>query len=212
MIDRLRAIYLRLDNRSLALGRIVLGVVLIVDLLRRVPLIRDFYSNLGLLPNHTVLWRPLAPRMFSFWFMASLPEESALWFVVAFVCFLCFTVGYRTRLFQVLSFALTVSLHERILYAENWGTVVLAELLVWTLFLPLGRRFSVDALRASLRSRPDETPEDLAAGPPSPRWPRPRWGGRRDERALGPPCSRCRCSRSPGRSREACPGTPRRSR
>ncbi|HSS37343.1 MAG TPA: DCC1-like thiol-disulfide oxidoreductase family protein [Polyangia bacterium] len=168
MIERLRAIYLRLDNRSLALGRIVLGVVLIADLLRRVPLIRDFYSNLGLLPNHTVLWRPVAPRMFSFLFMASLPEESALWFVIAFVCFLCFTVGYRTRVFQVLSLAITTSLHERIIYAENWGTVVLAELLVWTLFLPLGRRFSVDALRASLRAHPQETPEDLAAGPPPP--------------------------------------------
>ena len=168
MGERLRATYLRLDNRSLALGRIVLGVVLIVDLLRRVPLIRDFYSNLGLLPNHTVLWRPAAPRMFSFLFMASLPEESALWFLIAFVCFLCFTVGYRTRLFQVLSFALTTSLHERTIYAENWGTVVLAELLVWTLFLPLGRRFSVDALRASLRARPNETPEELAAGPPPP--------------------------------------------
>ncbi len=168
MPDHLRATYLRLDNRSLALGRIVLGVVLIADLLRRVPLIRDFYSNLGLLPNHTVLWRPVAPRMFSFLFMASLPEESALWFAVALVCFLCFTVGYRTRVFQVLSFALATSLHERTIYAENWGTVVLAELLVWTLFLPLGRRFSVDALRASLRARPRETPEDLAAGPPPP--------------------------------------------
>ncbi|HVY40620.1 MAG TPA: DCC1-like thiol-disulfide oxidoreductase family protein [Polyangia bacterium] len=166
--DHLRATYLRLDNRSLGLGRIVLGVVLLVDLLRRVPLIRDFYSNLGLLPNHTVLWRPVATRMFSFLFMASLPEESALWFLIAFVCFLCFTVGYRTRLFQVLSLALTVSLHERTLYAENFGTVVLAELLIWTLFLPLGRRFSVDALRASLRARPGETPEDLAAGPPEP--------------------------------------------
>ncbi|MES1164163.1 MAG: DCC1-like thiol-disulfide oxidoreductase family protein [Verrucomicrobiota bacterium] len=168
VVERLRATYLRLDDRSLGLGRIVLGVVLIVDLLRRVPLIRDFYSNLGLLPNHTVLWRPAAPRMFSFFFMASLPEESALWFVIAFACFLCFTVGYRTRLFQVLSLVLTVSLHERILYAENWGTVVLAELLVWTLFLQLGRRFSVDALSASLRARPQETPEDLTAGPPPP--------------------------------------------
>ena len=100
--------------------------------------------------------------------MASLPEESAIWFAIALVCFFCFTIGYRTRLFQVLSLAMTTSLHERVLYAENWGTVVLAELLVWTLFLPLGRRFSVDALRASLRARPGETPEDLAAGPPAP--------------------------------------------
>ncbi len=167
-MERLRAIYLRLDLRSLALGRIVVGLVLIGDLLRRTPYIRDFYSNLGLLPNHTVLWRPPSPRMFSVLFMASLPEESALWFLLFFVCYLCFTVGYRTRVFQVLSLVAAVSLHERILFAENWGMVVLEELLIWTLFLPLARRFSVDAVRASLRARPGETPEDLAAGVPAP--------------------------------------------
>ncbi len=167
-MQRLRATYLRLDPRSLALGRIVLGLVLMADLLRRAAVIRDFYSNLGLLPNHTVLWQPPARRMFSVLFMASLPEESALWFLLFFVCFFLFTIGYRTRLFQVLSLLAVTSLHERILFAENWGPVVLEELLIWTLFLPLGRRFSVDAVRASLRARPGETPEDLAAGIPAP--------------------------------------------
>ncbi|HZL18907.1 MAG TPA: hypothetical protein VFG23_14295, partial [Polyangia bacterium] len=51
----LRDTYLRIDTRSLALGRIVLGLVLIADLLRRIPWIRYFYSNAGLLPNHTIL-------------------------------------------------------------------------------------------------------------------------------------------------------------
>ena len=50
--------YLSIDPRSLALCRIAIGVVLIIDLVRRIPLLRDFYSNQGLLPNHTVLWRP----------------------------------------------------------------------------------------------------------------------------------------------------------
>jgi predicted DCC family thiol-disulfide oxidoreductase YuxK len=164
----LRRTYLQIDTRSLALGRIVLGVVLMLDLLRRVPWLRDFYSNLGLIPNHTVLWRPPFPRIFSFLFMASLPEEAAIWFVIAFVCFFCFTIGYRTRLFHLLSFAMTTSLHNRILFAENWGGVAIGALMVWTAFLPLGRRFSVDAIRASLRARPDETPEELAAGVPPP--------------------------------------------
>ena len=165
---RLRRTYLQIDLRSLALGRIVLGLVLIGDLLRRVPYLRDLYSNLGLIPNHTVLWRPPFPRIFSVFFMASLPEEAALWFFVAFVCFFCFLVGYRTRLFHLLSFAMTTSLHNRVLAAENWGGVAIGVLMVWTAFLPLGRRFSVDALRASLRARPDETPSDLAAGVPPP--------------------------------------------
>jgi len=168
LADRFRRTYLQIDARSLALGRIVLGVVLMLDVLRRVPWLRDFYSNLGFIPNHTVLWRPPFPRIFSFLFMASLPEESAIWFVIAFVCFFLFTIGYRTRLFHLLSFAMTTSLHNRILFAENWGGVAIGALMVWTAFLPLGRRYSVDALRASLRARPDETPEELAAGVPPP--------------------------------------------
>jgi predicted DCC family thiol-disulfide oxidoreductase YuxK len=165
---RLKRTYLQIDLRSLAFGRIVFGLVLIGDLLRRVPWLRDFYSNAGLIPNHTVLWRPPFPRIFSFLFMASLPEESAAWFCIAFVCFFCFLIGYRTKLFHLLSFAMTTSLHNRIIFAENWGGVAMAALMIWTAFLPLGRRWSVDAIRASLRARPDETPEQLAAGVPPP--------------------------------------------
>ena len=166
--ELLRDTYLRIDTRSLALGRIAIGLVLIADLLRRIPWIRHFYSNAGLIPNHTVLWRPPFPRIFSVFFMASLPEESSLLFWVCFFCFFCFLIGYRTKLFHLLSFALTTSLHNRIIFAENWGGVAMGVLIVWTAFLPLGRRFSVDALLASLRARPHETTDDLAAGVPPP--------------------------------------------
>jgi predicted DCC family thiol-disulfide oxidoreductase YuxK len=153
--------YLTIDPRSLGLCRIVLGVVLIVDLLRRVPLMREFYTNAGLLPNHTVLWRPPLPRLISVFFSVSLLHEAALVFAIALFCFVCLTIGWRTRLFHVLSFLMTTSLHNRILFAENWGAVALGALMVWTAFLPLGRRFSVDALLASLRANRNETPQDL---------------------------------------------------
>jgi predicted DCC family thiol-disulfide oxidoreductase YuxK len=164
----LRRTYLELDPRTLALGRIFFALVLIGDLLRRIPWIREFYSNLGVLPNHSVLWRPPVPRLFSFFFMASLPEESAIWFAVCFFCFFCFLIGWRTRLFHFLSFVMTTSLHNRMLFAENWGGVAIGALMIWTVFLPTGRRFSVDAVLASLRGRRDETPDDLKAGLPAP--------------------------------------------
>jgi predicted DCC family thiol-disulfide oxidoreductase YuxK len=164
----LRAAYLEVDPRSLGIGRILLGLTLILDLARRVPWLRDFYSNAGLLPNHTLLWRPPLPRMFSLMFMSSLPEEAALWFIVCFFCFACFTIGYRTRFFHVVSFLLLLSVHNRIMFVENFSGVTLQVVLLWTLFLPLGRRFSVDALRASLRAGKDESPEDVRAGLPPP--------------------------------------------
>jgi predicted DCC family thiol-disulfide oxidoreductase YuxK len=160
----LKRIYLTVDGRSLALCRVVLATVLLVDLFRRVRWLRDFYSNDGLLPNHTMLWRPPQPRIFSVFFMASNVDEAAVGFVVAFFCFFCLLIGWRTRLFHLLSFAMTTSLHNRILFAENWGSVTLGTLMVWTAFLPLGRRFSIDALLAGLRAGRDERPDDIAAG------------------------------------------------
>jgi predicted DCC family thiol-disulfide oxidoreductase YuxK len=166
--NELRRTYFELDPRTLAFGRIFFALVLIGDLLRRIPWIREFYTNAGVLPNHTVLWRPPIARSFSLFFMSSLPEESAIWFAICFVCFFFFLIGWRTRLFHVLSFVMTTSLHNRMLFAENWGGVAIAALMVWTVWLPMGRRISVDAVLASLRARRHETPDDLAAGLPAP--------------------------------------------
>jgi len=164
----LRRTYFEMDPRTLAFGRIFFALVLIGDLLRRIPWIREFYTNAGVLPNHTVLWRPPVPRLFSFFFMSSLPEEAAIWFVICFFVFFCFLIGWKTRLFHVLAFVMTTSLHNRMLFAENWGGVAIGALMAWTVWMPTGRRFSVDAVLASMRARRDETPADLAAGLPDP--------------------------------------------
>ena len=164
-IERAAPHLLRAGSAHAGAGRIFFALVLIGDLLRRVPWLREFYTNAGILPNHTVLWRPPFPRLFSFFFMSSLPEEAALWFAICFVCFFCFLIGWRTRLFHVLSFVMTTSLHNRMLFAENWGGVAIGALMVWTVFLPLGRRFSVDAvLRQPARAAPTRRRSDLAAG------------------------------------------------
>src|SRR6266545_3022034 len=134
--DRRRALPARDTARRKDPRMALVALMLIRDLRRRIPWLRDLCSNAGLIPNHTVLWRPPFPRIFSLMFMSSLPEEAALWFAVTFVCFFCFLIGWRTRLFHVLSFVLTTSLHNRILQAENWGAVAIAVLMLWTMFLP----------------------------------------------------------------------------
>jgi hypothetical protein len=153
--------YLTLDPRSLGLGRIYLGTLLLLDLLRRVPDLDVWYTNLGLLPNHTLLWRPGARYQFSFFFAASWTGEAAVLFALCGVIFFCFLVGWKTRLFHWLSVACIVSLHDRVIFLENGGDVVLNILTVWTLFLPMGARFSVDALGDSLRARPESTLAEL---------------------------------------------------
>ena len=56
MLKALKDHYLRIDARSLGLFRVLFGLVLIGDLLRRWVWLRDFYSNEGVLPNHNHLF------------------------------------------------------------------------------------------------------------------------------------------------------------
>lgn len=154
--------YLALEPRSLGLARIYLGVLLLWDLVRRAPELSLWYTNDGLLPNHTVLFRPQVRHTFSFFFSASWPGEVALLFVLVGAIYLAFLLGWHTRLFHALSFACLVSLHGRVVFLDNGGDVVLRLLAGWTLFLPMGARFSVDAVRASMRGRIEHTAADLA--------------------------------------------------
>jgi len=66
-----------------------------------------------------------------------------------------------------------VSMQYREAFLENGGDIALKVLCAWTLFLPMGARFSVDSIRVSLASRRERTAAELndRAGlpPPKPR-------------------------------------------
>jgi len=150
-------IYATFDHRSLGLARIGLGLLFLHNVWRRLPGMASFYSNEGVLPNHTVLWRPTIEHMFSFFLAASRTQEAAIMFVFCTIVFAAFTVGYRTRFTHVLSFACLTAVQTRQAFTMNGGDVALSVLAAWTMFLPMGARFSVDALRASLSARREKT-------------------------------------------------------
>ena len=154
--------YMTVDARSLGLGRIILALILLFDLLHRARVIRLFYSNEGLIPNHMMLWRPPTQWMFSVFFILSHTDEVAVGFAICGLIYLGLLVGWRTRLMQVLSVIAVMSLHSRVTLLENGGDWMLGELTLWTAFLPLGKRFSLDAVRASLRARRETTAAALA--------------------------------------------------
>jgi predicted DCC family thiol-disulfide oxidoreductase YuxK len=154
--------YLTIDARSVGIGRVGVAIILLVDLIRRIPVLDLFYTNDGLLPNHTLLWRPPTQWMFSFFFLASLRDEAIVCFLFCGFVYLALLVGWRTTLMRFLAPICLISLHARVTLVENGGDWMLCELIVWAAFLPLGRRFSVDAVRASLRRRRETTAAELA--------------------------------------------------
>lgn len=154
--------YLQLDVRSLGFVRLYLGALLIADLLRRAAGLSTWYSNDGLLPNHTLLWRPPAEPQISWFFTASTVGQATALFVLTGIVYLLFFLGYRTRLFHALSLLALINLHGRLLLFEDGSEVTLRLLCTWTLFLPMGARFSIDAVRRSLRGQIEAHPQALA--------------------------------------------------
>jgi predicted DCC family thiol-disulfide oxidoreductase YuxK len=157
------------DARSLALFRVTLGLVLCADLLARLRLVDTLFSNDGVLTNHFSLFRPLAPFQFSLFAAASSTRDVTVVFWLTLVVYALFTVGYRTRLFQVISFILVTSLHSRNLLTELPSDIPLHLFMAWSLVMPLGARFSIDNVRKSLRSVEETSPDELNVRPPTAR-------------------------------------------
>lgn len=148
-----RDVYVSTDPRSLGLFRIALGLLLVYDVGRRWPDLAAHYSNAGWLPNHFALFRPMSNHLFSLHYAFGTPGEVKVAVALQLLAAVLFTIGWRTKTMHVVSAVLITSLNSRTIMLENGGYVVLNLLCVWSLFLPLGRRFSLDALLASMRAR-----------------------------------------------------------
>ena len=157
--------YCTVDTRTLGLFRIYFGLLLLTNLWDRTggfDLI-SFYTNEGVLPNHWALFRPPATGYWSLMLGFSSPGE-VRW-VVAFIAVVygLYTLGWKTRVMQVLALVCYASLNLRFLLIQHGGNVVMNIVLVWTAFLPLGERFSVDSVLRALRGPAERTAEALNA-------------------------------------------------
>ncbi|HEY3595270.1 MAG TPA: hypothetical protein VGL13_15395, partial [Polyangiaceae bacterium] len=155
----LRDRYLAVDARSLALFRVVFGLHLIVNLYDRTqgPDGVAFYTNEGMYPNHYALFNPLGDKNWSLLFPCSSPGEVQVALACMFLVYLAYVVGFHTKVAQILAVVCFLSLDNRNLILQNGGIVVTNLVAIWSAFLPLGARFSVDALLRSLRERREST-------------------------------------------------------
>ncbi|WP_437779255.1 hypothetical protein [Sorangium sp. So ce1097] len=158
----IREHYCTIDVRTLGLFRLVLGALLIGDCLRHWAEASWIYSNEGVLTNHYHLFHPSSGFNFSLYHAFSSLGEVHVAFALSLFCFFCFFIGWHTRLFSILSFILVTSRDNRIIMIENGGYVVVNLITCWAMFMPTGRRFSVDALIRSYRERQERTAADLA--------------------------------------------------
>jgi predicted DCC family thiol-disulfide oxidoreductase YuxK len=151
MPQRLREFYLCIDLRSLGLYRILLALLLVHDWLTRWPFLEAFYTSAGILPIEAPLPRVGAPFHFSLLDPVTTLTGVRWVFLLGLVCYLLLLVGWRTRWVHLLSLLFFASVRTRNPLVTHGGDTVLVTLALWTLLLPLGARFSIDAARAALR-------------------------------------------------------------
>lgn len=156
-----------IDTRSLALFRIAVACIILVDLWVRCGDIAMFYTNDGVMPtelltnfykNRKVFW--YNPH---YWFGAYLWQ--ALLFAVAAVLAVMLLFGYRTRWVAFASWFFLLSLHNRNPMVLQSGDTLLRMLVFWSMFLPIGAYFSVDrALDPARKEPPRVVLNPLTAG------------------------------------------------
>jgi hypothetical protein len=136
-----------LDLRGLALLRVAVAAMVLVDLAIRSTDLEAHYANSGVLPVPLLYEQVWSPYQFSLHAMSGLWQAQALLFGVAAGAALALLLGWHTRLATLASWLLLVSVQNRNPLIGQGGDDLLRMLLFWGLFLPWGRCYSRDAAR-----------------------------------------------------------------
>ena len=137
----------RIDTRSLALFRFALGLLIVADVLLRSRNLEFFYTDSGAVPaSLAVAVEPVAA--YSPYAVVTSPTGVAALFALTGLVGVALALGYYTRPVTVLALVLVVSLDARNPFVLSFADVLFATLLALAVFLPLGERWSLDAVAA----------------------------------------------------------------
>lgn len=140
-----------MDLRSLALFRVGISIIILLDLYVRSQHLSEFYTNSGVLPIPAAIYIQNSTSS-SFWSL-HLMNGSEFFISFLFLCSAIFAffmlIGWKTKLFTFLSWIMLTSLHNRFELNLNGGDLLLRVALFWALFLPIEKLFSIDSIHES---------------------------------------------------------------
>lgn len=147
-----------LDARSLALFRIALGALVAIDAVDRARDLGALYTEAGAFPS--VLTPPAGVRA-ALPFQVAGVELGGLWLLLMCFAGVAVMLGWRTRVFVLVSWVLQVSFQARNPWVMYGADLLIRTLLFWGLFLPLNQVWSLDR-RAGRAKAPERTPLSVA--------------------------------------------------
>lgn len=144
-MNKLKEIF-SIDVRSLALFRIALASMILVNLATLAPDIEAFFSDRGIFPrSELVQIITLTP---SIYFVTGTVLGVSILFLIQALFAVFLLIGWRTRWATFVSWFFAISLGVRNFYITNGGDYLMQLMLFWGMFLPLGAVFSVDQAKS----------------------------------------------------------------
>jgi len=139
---------LSIDVRALAVLRIAVAVLLIVDLADRISLFDFFYGSDGFLNDGVSrLLTPAADGFWSLYWISDNPIFTGGLMVLTAVAAVALLFGWRSRTMTVICLVLFWSLNVRNPMVTTAGHILLRLLLFWMVWLPVGAAWSLDAVK-----------------------------------------------------------------
>jgi predicted DCC family thiol-disulfide oxidoreductase YuxK len=153
-----------LDLRSLALARVLLGIVFLYDLAVRFGHREAFYTDYGVLPRNVLLdGHEIA------WKMSLLLLNGTVGFVNILIAIgvfagILFTLGIRTRVSGFVCWILLMSFQSRNPMLGHGGDNIFRMLFFWGMFLPLNAEYSFDRILSKVDIKTKEISDVFSAG------------------------------------------------
>jgi Vitamin K-dependent gamma-carboxylase len=132
--------YYSFDLRSLALQRISVAFVLILDAYIRINDIVAHYTASGVLPLGS-----FGGFKQIFTYFPDTPITYYIWFTVYILSAFCLLIGYKTKVFTFICWWMLCQIQARNPYILQGGDDLLRLALFWLLFLPTHKRWSADS-------------------------------------------------------------------
>ena len=135
-----------IDTRAITPFRVTLAVVLIFDLLMRIPEVGSFYADNGVLPRYIELSNPINYLRFSVHYIFGSISGQLIIFVVHILLAFLFAIGFRLRWVTPILWVFTSSLHVRNYLVLQSGDTALRLFIFWSMFLPIFGELSFDGI------------------------------------------------------------------
>jgi Vitamin K-dependent gamma-carboxylase len=147
------------DFQALSLFRMIFSVYLLCDFfVTTYPFFADFYGDTGILPISALAADGNTPGLFAVLPLVevlNLIQSRTVFAVLYSTALIAFALGYRTRWANAFAFIFSAYLYWRNPYLDSGAETLARLLLLWCLFLPMARYWSVDAaLDPEPRDRP----------------------------------------------------------